>query len=128
VFFFQDEEIEMIYFLWILYFAGRSLTMTANDCEYATVAYISDLDEGGNRCQFPKVHFQNRLSSSSSSGCCFDDYIFFLSTNVIIINSVNQRCSQNQRRAVGQIYTFLQTKRQILRLINQPIQYKPQTH
>lgn len=28
MFFFQDEEIEMIYFLWILYFAGRSLTMT----------------------------------------------------------------------------------------------------
>jgi len=39
---------------------------------------------------------------------------FFLSTNVIIINSVNQRYSQNQRRAAGQIYAFLPTKRQNL--------------
>jgi len=34
--------------------------MHHNDCEYTTVAYISDLDEGTNLCQFPKLHFQSR--------------------------------------------------------------------
>jgi len=30
LFFFQDEEIEIIYFLWILYFSSRSLTILTN--------------------------------------------------------------------------------------------------
>ena len=68
--------------------------MPYNDCVSSTVAYISDLDEEGNRYQFWKSGDQNRLSAFSSNGRYLIDYVLLFYNKDIHYKETHRRVLQ----------------------------------